>query len=104
MAQDPEPEEIDEQGEIDPSSDLDMVTLFSSSNHDAEMEVTAISTMLQAAGIATFVVGPSTIPSLEFQVQVPRDQLGEAKRLLEEAKLAGPEAAAEAEAAEEAGL
>jgi hypothetical protein len=81
-----------------------MVTLFSSSNHDAEMEVTAISTMLQATGINTFVVGPSTIPSLEFQVQVPRDQFGEAKRLLEEAKLAGPEAAAEAEAAEEAGL
>lgn len=74
-----------------------MVTLFSSSNTDAEMECTAIHSILQAEGIPSFVVGASTIPVLEFQVQVPRIHLEEAQRILEEARAAGPDAAAEAE-------
>ncbi len=94
MAQDPEPE-------IDPSPELDAVTVFSSSNHDAEMEATAIEMMLKSNDIDAVVVGPSVIPSLEFQVQVPRAQAEEAQRLIEEARAAGPEAADEAEAASE---
>ena len=86
---------------MDPSHDLDMVTLFSSSNVDAEMEAKNIHMMLQANGIPSVVVGASVIPSLEFQVQVPRVTAEEAKRLLEEARAAGPEAAAEAEASSE---
>jgi hypothetical protein len=99
MAQDPE----DQQDEslIDASHDLDMVTLFSSSAVDAEMEATNIHGLLQANGIPSVVVGASTIPSLEFQVQVPRGIAEEAERLVEEARAAGPEAAAEAEAASE---
>jgi imidazolonepropionase-like amidohydrolase len=93
MAQDPE-------REMDESSDFDMVTLFSSSNHDGEMEATSIHAMLQANGIPS-VVGPSVIPSLEFQVQVPRAYAEEAERVLVEAREAGPQAAAEAEAASE---
>jgi len=88
MAQDPE-------REMDESSDFDMVTLFSSSNHDGEMEATSIHSMLQV------VMGPSVIPSLEFQVQVPRAYAEEAERVLVEAREAGPQAAAEAEAASE---
>ena len=38
---------------------------------------------------------------LEFQVQVPRAQLEEARQILSEARAAGPEAAAEAEAESE---
>ena len=94
MAQDPE-------REMDESSDFDMVTLFSSSNHDGEMEATSIHSMLQASGIPSVVMGPSVIPSLEFQVQVPRSYAEEAERVLEEARAAGPQAAAEAEAASE---
>jgi hypothetical protein len=94
MAQDPA-EELDE------SSDFDMVTLFSSSNHDAEMEVTSIHAMLQANGIPSVVVGPSVLPSLDFQVQVPQTYIEEATRVLQEAREAGPQAAAEAEAASE---
>ena len=94
MAQDPEPE-------VDPSSELDAVTVFSSSNHDAEMEATSIETMLKSNDIAAVIVGPSVIPSLEFQVQVPRSEAEEAQRLIEEARAAGPEAADEAEAASE---
>ena len=94
MAQDPE---LD----VDPSSDLDMVTVFSSSNHDAEMETTAVLGMLQSNGIDAMMQGPAVLPSLEFQVQVPHSQADEAARLISEARAAGPEAAAEAEAASE---
>jgi len=99
MAQDPEEQQV--AGSVDTSHDLDMVTLFSSSNIDAEMEATAIQSMLRANDISAVVVGASTIPSLEFQVQVPRAMLEDAQRLVDEARAAGPEAAAEAEAASE---
>jgi len=99
MAQDPD--EQPDEGGVDPSHDLDMVTLFSSSNTDSEMEANAIHGILTANGIPSVVVGASPIPSLEFQVQVPRAALQEAEQLLEEARAAGPEAAAEAEAASE---
>ena len=94
MAQDPE---LD----VNPSPELDAVIVFSSSNHDAEMEATAIQTMLQSNGINALVVGSTMIPSLEFQVQVPREDADEAARMIDEARAAGPEAAAEAEAASE---
>jgi uridine phosphorylase len=104
MAQDPEREEEQpDEGSVDPSAALDMVTLFSSSAVDAEMEASNIHGMLQASGIASAIVGTSMIPSLEFQVQVPRENLEEAERLVEEACAAGPEAAAEAELASEEG-
>jgi aryl-alcohol dehydrogenase-like predicted oxidoreductase len=86
---------------VDTSSDLDMVALFASSTHTAEMEAMAIHSLLTANGIPSVLVGPSTIPSLEFQVRVPRNVLDEARRTVEEAKAAGPEAAEEAEEASE---
>jgi hypothetical protein len=94
MAQDPELN-------VDPSSDLDAVTVFSSSNHDAEMEATNIHGLLESNGIDAMVVGPRVLPSLEFQVQVARSEAVEAQRLIAEARAAGPEAAAEAEASSE---
>jgi hypothetical protein len=94
-----EPETFD----VDPSHDLDMVTLFSSPNHDAEMEANAIHALLEANGIPSFVVGTASIPSLEFEVQVPRSRLAEAERVLAEAREAGPEGALEAEEAGEEG-
>jgi hypothetical protein len=85
----------------DDSHELDMVTLFSSPNHDAEMEAMQIHGVLEANGIQSIIVGPGSIPSLEFEVQVPRDELARAQRILAEAQAAGPAAAAEAEAAGE---
>jgi hypothetical protein len=102
MAQDPGFDE-EESGGVDPSPDLDLVTLFRSSNTDAEMEANNIHGMLQASGIPSVVEGTSVIPSLEFQVLVPRENAEEAERLVREARAAGPEAAAEAEAASEEG-
>lgn len=78
-----------------------MVTLFRSSNHDAEMEVMSIHGIMQANDIPSVVVGASTIPVLAFEVQVPRADLEEARRILAEAEAAGPAAAIEAEAASE---
>lgn len=92
MAQDPE---------VNPSHDLDLVTLFSSSNTDAEMEVNQIRALLEASGIPAVVVGATAIPSLPFQVQVPRAALEAAQQALAEARAAGPAAAEEAEAAGE---
>ena len=91
-------------GEFDASHDLDPVTVFSSMNHDAEMEANAIHSVLEANGVPSIVVGTPQIPSFEFQVQVPRSRVAEAERVLAEAQEAGPEAATEAEqAGEESG-
>jgi len=86
-----------ENTEFDLSHDLDMVTLFSSQNHDAEMEANAIHGVLEANGVPSIVVGTPQIPAFEFQVQVPKVHLEQAERVLADAREAGPEAAAEAE-------
>src|SRR5690242_4847914 len=85
----------------DPGPEEAMVAVFSSSNHDAEMEPMAVRGVLEANGIPAVVVGPHILPNLEFQVQVPEHLAAEAQRLIVEASAAGPEAAAEAEAASE---
>lgn len=100
MAQDPEFDDVNDAAE-DTTGELDMVPLFSSSNIDAEMEANNIHSILQANGIPSVLVGASVIPSLEFQVQVPRARFDEAQSVIAEAQAAGPEAAAEAEAASE---
>ena len=95
-ADEPSEASLDEQApDLDPG--LDMVPLFSSSNHDAEMEAMAIHGILDANGIEAIVVGPSTLPVLEFQVQVPKAQLDEARRVVAEGRAAGPQGADEAE-------
>jgi hypothetical protein len=90
-----------DEGPVDTSHELDMVTLFSSQNVDAQMEVDMIHGILEANGIPSIVVRADQFPPLGFEVQVPRNSVGEAERLIEEARAAGPEAAAEAEAASE---
>lgn len=84
-----------------PDDGLEMVTFFSSSNHDAEQEALAIHALLESEGIPSVVVGPAVIPSLEFRVEVPRRHLEEAERVVAAAREAGPGAAEEAEAASE---
>src|SRR4051794_8027520 len=68
--------------EEDPGHELDSVTVFSSQTDDAEMEALAVRGVLEANGIESVVVGSTTIPSLEFQVQVSRDQAEDADRVL----------------------
>jgi hypothetical protein len=78
-----------------------MTPFFSSSNHDAEMEATSIHGVLEANGIPSMLVGPSSLPVLEFQVQVPEDRLADAVQAIAEARAAGPEGALEGELATE---
>jgi Putative prokaryotic signal transducing protein len=80
-----------------------MVAVFSSSNHDAEMEAITIKGVLDSSGIPAMVVGPHILPNLEFQVQVPEDRLREARDVIRDARQGGREAAAEAEAETEKG-
>jgi len=82
---------------------LEMVTLFKSSNFDAEQETLAIHALLEAEGIPSLVVGPSVLPVFEFRVEVPRERLDEARKVVAQAQEAGPAAADEAEAASEEG-
>jgi hypothetical protein len=97
MPQEPETS----QETVDPSHNLDLVRLFSSLRHDGESEAMTIRSLLDANGIPSLVVGPAQIPSLEFEVRVPRVLLEEAERILAEAQASGPSAAAEAEIASE---
>jgi hypothetical protein len=100
MAQDPGPDEDrldDPFADVDTSHDLDVVTLFRSSNVDAEMEAMNIRQMLAAEGIPSLLVDPSPIPTLGFEVRVPRSRLADAERVLQDARTAGPAAAAAAE-------
>src|SRR5262249_28647734 len=102
MAQDPEnDEERQDEEYLDPSHTLDMVSLYVSQGVDAEMEADVIHGILESNGVPSIVMRATGVPVFGFEVQVPRAQLEEAKRLIAEAEAAGPEAAAEAEAASE---
>jgi hypothetical protein len=97
MAQDPE----SEQEQVDPSHDLDMVPLFTSQTVDAEMEADVIRGILESNGIPSVLQRAAQYPNLGFELRVPRAFAEEAGRLIAEQRAAGPEAAAEAEAAGE---
>ncbi len=110
MAQDPErdehPEEEEspeEENRVDPSHDLDMVAIYNSQTVDAGIESDVIHGLLEASGVPNIIVGFNEWPAVGFEVRVPRARMDEARRLLDEAQAAGPEAAAEAEAASEPG-
>jgi hypothetical protein len=83
--------------EPNPENESEMVTLFKSSNHNAESEALTIRSLLDANGIESILVGTAQIPSLDFRVKVKSDDLDRAKRVVAEAEAAGPKAAAEAE-------
>jgi hypothetical protein len=103
MAQDPEcNDEERDQDQLLTSHALDMVPLWDSSNIDAEVEADMIRGVLDSNGIPTLMMGgTSQFPNLGFQVLVPRGKVMEAQRLIEEARKAGPEAAAAGELASE---
>ncbi len=87
--------------EVDPSHQLDLETVFAADGATAEMQALAIRGILDAAQVPSVMVGTSTIPSLPFEVRVPRDRMEQALILIAEAEAAGPAAAEEAERAGE---
>jgi len=104
MAQDEERDEQEASAEtVDPSGELDMVSIFSSQTIEAESEADVIRGLLEANGIPAIIVGNTQVPILIFEVKVPLARVEDARRVIAEAQAAGPEAAAEAEAASEEG-
>ena len=85
----PEPENEEEVSEEGLSHDLDFVSIFSAQGIEAEMEAISIQSVLEANDIPCTVVGSAQIPSLPFEVRVPKSRLEEALSLLEEARQAG---------------
>jgi hypothetical protein len=87
--------------EPDDSEDFDLVTVFSSNEHDAEMEALSVQSVLDAGGIPAVIVGSSVLPNLPFEVRVPNSRLEEAEALIAASEAAGPAGAEEAERASE---
>jgi hypothetical protein len=81
--------------------DEGMTPVFSSSNHDAEMEAMAIKGVLDSNDIPAMIIGPHVLPSFEFQVQVPEHLLAQARQAIREARQGGRRAASDGEAATE---
>jgi hypothetical protein len=86
----------DDPGGVDPSHELDMVTIAEFQGATGQMEALAIQSILDANGISAVLVGASTLPNLSFAVTVARDDVDRAHAALAEARAAGPAAAAEA--------
>jgi len=98
----PAQDEFRDEFEVDQSHDLDMVSVFSSGDGSTEgFEAQAVKNLLEASGVPAIVVNESQILGLSLQVQVARDHVTEAKRLIANAISAGPAAADEAERASE---
>jgi hypothetical protein len=66
------------------------------------MDCVGLKPLLESNGIEAMISGPSVLPNLTWQMLVPDDQVSDALRVIREARIAGPAAAAEAEAAGEA--
>ena len=86
---------------VDPSHDLDLVTVAMTDGTTGEMEAMAIQSVLDANEIESVIVGNSTLPTMGFEVRVAEEEQKEATAAIEEAKAAGPDAALEAEQAGE---
>lgn len=83
------------------SHELDAEIVFETQGAEGEMEAMAVKGVLDAGGLHPILVGSSTLPSLPFVIQVPREEREEALRLIAEAAAAGPAAAEEAARATE---
>jgi hypothetical protein len=89
--------------QADDSPALDLVTVFqSAAGASNEMEALAVEALLKANGIDAMIIGNSALPNLAEEVRVPREDAPRAQQIIAEALAAGPAAAREAEASEEA--
>lgn len=91
----------DEFSNPDESHKLDYVNVFNTGDgtDEGQAEALTLKTLLDANGIYALVAGEGVpIPSLGWQVRVARKQAAEARRIIKEARQAGPSAADEAEA------
>ena len=87
--------------EPDDSEDFDLVTVFSSEDHNAEMQAQAVQSVLEAWGIPAVIVGSYVLPNLPFEVRVPSSRVEEAEKIIADSEAVGPAGAEEAERASE---
>jgi hypothetical protein len=87
--------------EPDDSEDFDLVTVFSSEDHNSEMQAQAVQSVLEAGGIPAVIVGSSVLPNLPFEVRVPSSRVEEAEKIIADSEAVGPAGAEEAERASE---
>jgi hypothetical protein len=80
---------------------LDSVIVFEGSGTTAEMEAIGIQAVLEAEGIRVVMGGETSFPNLPWSVAVSKTDAPRALQVIEDAKKAGPRAAAEAEAQQE---
>ncbi len=93
----------DEFADVDPSEDLDEVTVFQSAGgNSGELEAASVQALLEASGISAALVDDARFPNLGQEVRVAKDQVDTAKKLIADALAAGPAGAEEAEASGEA--
>jgi hypothetical protein len=95
------PTEEDEFADVDPSGNLDEVTVFRSAGNTSEMEAASVQSLLEAGGIPAVVIGDARFPNLGQEVRVPKEHVTEAKRLIADALAVGSAGAEEAEASGE---
>lgn len=80
--------------EASASRDLDMETVFNApGGTTAEMEALSVQSILEGAGIATVLVGDAILPNLSFEVRVAKEKAEEARRIIQEARAGGEQAA-----------
>ena len=89
-------------GQEDSSDGLDMVTLYTGPLI-SEPEADVIRGVLETNGIPSIMIRPTGYPSLGVEIRVPQARLADAEKAIADQRAAGPEAAAEAEAASEEG-
>ena len=83
------------------SHSLDSVIVFEGSGTTAEIEALGIQAVLEAEGIRVVLGGETSFPNLPWSVGVSKADEKRALEVIEEAKKAGPKAAAEGEAQQE---
>lgn len=90
----------DEFARPDESRNLDFATVYRSGDGgESEAEALTIKSLLAANGIEAVIAGERVpFPNLGWEVRVAKEQAGEARRIIDEARAAGPSAAEEAEA------
>jgi hypothetical protein len=90
IAENPLPDEV---REVNPSSALDLETVFHAEGGPmSELQAMGIKNLLESNGIAAVLIGDSVLPNFPFEVKVARNQLDQARQLIAEAEASEPEA------------
>jgi hypothetical protein len=75
----------DEARDFDPSSTLDLETIFRGEGD--ELEALTIKGLLESNGIATVLMGDAVLPNLTFELKVASSQAETARKIIAEAEI-----------------